>query len=735
MDDLAALERRILTIVNKTDRGFKCQAIPNCIYTQSVNRFNVDNFSRHLEAFHPEKYRTLVLGKEEVAEKKHPTVSTRIQKQESRHPAVMRGKIQKVSKVKGFIKNKLLAIVKKTDFDYVCTLGGDCNYKQPLMKFNAGNFLRHMMTHHPADCIRLDLRRLDTEDPPPAVKPDEEHVTTKVSKFRFLCGMVRLVTTHGLPLDCVSWQGMEDIIMPQVRTFKMYPMDEAKMRDIVDRTANQMQKMICEGMNGRMVALQLHGTMSRDGQYVVRVTCSFMREDSHICRQTLGVIFLDETTTCLDLEDKVNRIKERCGLEQWQIYTISIDNGRVNLNPEPVPEEHTNETDDSKFVEILDQYNASLTDANVLQCGRHMLSMVATEATQECADVVEEIVEMVKSFRLEEHKTYIQSWQGQYPNIPDKSNYGFGTYFMMKALMDDRAFYEEFTVKCPGLALYLHWDFIEEFVTAFEPLYDCANRIASCGLSDFHLQWLLAYGRVRRLPINRFKNSILKSMEERQRMLEDLAPYKAALYMDPRLNFRGSKLFDNSKKEKIVTFLHSIYTMTEDTSDEDRQSCPASSSSTYDQSQDDFSMNDYLTEMLGEGSPESVMEELIREIQQQERCDADDRDFDVVKYWAQKKMYDARLWTLARAVFAPLATHCGDADDDIGRGLSSVSKVIKTEEGCPPQQQQLDDGESFTSGESSAGNALFVKQNPNLLERAILRVFFKDKSQEMEDDM
>lgn len=94
MDDLAALERRILTIVNKTDRGFKCQAIPNCIYTQSVNRFNVDNFSRHLEAFHPEKYRTLVLGKEEVAEKKHPAVSTRIQKQESRHPSAMRGKIQ-----------------------------------------------------------------------------------------------------------------------------------------------------------------------------------------------------------------------------------------------------------------------------------------------------------------------------------------------------------------------------------------------------------------------------------------------------------------------------------------------------------------------------------------------------------------------------------------------------------------------------------------------------------------
>lgn len=444
----------------------------------------------------------------------------------------------------------------------------------------------------------------------------------------------------------------------------------------------------------------------------------------------VGIIVLDETKTCDDLEDRVNNIKEKCGLEQWQIYTISIDYGRIDLvqsTPDEQEQWQQAEVDESKFIEILGQYNASLNDVTVLQCGRHLLSMVATEATQDFGETIEEIIEMVKSFRYDEYKLYFQTWQGRYPPIPDKNNYGFGTYLMMKALKDERSFFDQFTTHYPGYALYLHWDLIDEFVVAFEPLYDCAVRIGNCGLSDFHLQWLLAYGRIRCIAVNQFRDKLLQAMETRQKAMEDLAPYKAALYMDPRLNFRGSKLFDHNKREKVITFLQSIYTMSEDTSDERQQNNTPSSSTM--QASGEFSMNALLTEMLGEGSPESDMGDLIREIQQQERCDADDVDFDIIKYWVQKKMHDNRLWTLAMVVFSPLATHCDDAEEDFSQltGAVSTSGPNSTLDGSPKQDDDSILPSESNDQEVDAWNALFVKQNPNLLESAIMEEFFKGR--------
>ncbi|XP_021694463.1 uncharacterized protein LOC5572382 [Aedes aegypti] len=717
--DASALKQKILSITSKTpDGGYKCEASQNCSFT-SVNRLVVRNFARHLKSFHSAVYTALLMTK------------TSESSRSTRH------RIQS-AKSKKTIKSKILTIVKKTELDYICNLGMGCTYKQPLLRLNPGNFARHLCKFHPEDYKRLDLGKIDADNKPTAkfrktLDMAGVQVLARVNRYQFLCGLIRLVTMHGLPFDCLLWSGMQDIIGPLLDALKM-TMDTDRIKEFVDKTAKEMREMICESIRGRLVALQLHGTMVKGGQYLVKVSCSYMN-DSYICKQMLGVFTLDDTSTCMDFEDKFNKIKERCDLEQWQIYTISIDYGRVTLNQDEM-EEQRNDADDSKFIEILGQYNATLTDVNVLQCGRHLLSMVATEATQECADVVEEVIEMVKSFRHDEHKAYFQSWHGRYPTTPDKNNYGFGTYLMMKALRDDRSFYEQFTLNYPGFALYMHWDFIDEFVAAFEPLYECAEKIGDCGLSDFHLQWLLAYGRIGCLEINRFRDCILRAMQTRQQQLQELAPYRAALYMDPRLNFRGSKLFDHSKKEKIITFLQSIYTMMEDSSGDDQQDCPTPSSSTSMQSPGDFSMNAFLTEMLGEGSPESAMEDLIREIQHQERCDADDQDFDIIKYWAQKKMHDTRLWTLARVVFAPLATQC-EVDDDLGEAMAGSEGYVSFPK-SPAEDDSLlqEEGQAANgSGEDAAWSAVFVKKNSNLLAKAVLQVICNDKSYEMSCDV
>ncbi|XP_062538241.1 uncharacterized protein LOC134206531 [Armigeres subalbatus] len=707
---LVDLKHKVLSITKKTDEAYKCTAALNCKYSQPLNKFMLKKFARHIKTFHLNVYNAL-LGEKLLENRK--------------------GNWREVYQPKTTIKARVLSFVKQTPQGYVCGLGDNCTYTHPLHKLVANNFVRHVLTNHVQDYERLDLGRMDQGNSRPTLKrndPSLVQVPAKVSRFRFMCGLIRLVTTHGLPFECVSWEGMQDIISPHLEALKI-TMDELKIRSVVYKLAERMQDLVREDLRGRMVALQLHGVMGKSGQYMVQVSCTYMK-NGHISKQALGAIVLDETNTCIDFEDKVNKIKERWGLEQWQIYTMSIDHGRIYLPQRPTdgePEhlQQNADVDDSKFVEVLGQYNATLNEVNVLQCGLHLLSMVATEVTQEYAETIDVLIETMKKFRYDVYKPFFQAKMIRYPPIPDRNFYGFGTYLMMKALRDDRPFYEYFCTKHPGYTLNLQWDFIEEFVLAFEPLYECASWIGNCGLSDFHLQCLLAYGRIRCLDINRFKDSLLSHLETRQKMLLDLAPYRAALFMDPRLNFRGSKLFDHNMKEKIVTFLLSIYTMTGDEEPKHDNRAPSCTST---QSSGDFSMNAYLTEMLGEGSSELSMEDLIREIQHQERCDADDRRFDIIKYWAQKKMHDPRLWTLAMTVFSPLITHCETEED-----LTQVMlRPDRRAEGFPnwDNTQSMD-----TTEEDDMWNVLLVRQNPSLLEKAVREVCFKGQLSDLDSNV
>lgn len=267
--DQSALKHKILSITKRTEKGFKCMATRKCTYVQPLNRFVEASFCRHVKTFHINVYNALLLGKVEEA--------CRADGEDGKHRMTM--------------KTKIMSVLKVTETDYKCGVTEHCTYKQPLDKFTPGNFARHIASLHTEVYRKLEMGRLiDAEHKKPQKPPNTAHetVSTKANKFRFMCGIVRLVTCHGLSFDCFSWQGMQDIMAPQLEAFKM-AVDEYKIRAIVEQTANRMQKLICEDMRGRMVSLQLHGNMRNNGQYLVRVTCSYLK-DTYVCKRTLGML-------------------------------------------------------------------------------------------------------------------------------------------------------------------------------------------------------------------------------------------------------------------------------------------------------------------------------------------------------------------------------------------------------------------------------------------------------------
>lgn len=83
-------------------------------------------------------------------------------------------------------------------------------------------------------------------------------------------------------------------------------------------------------------------------------------------------------------------------------------------------------------------------------------------------------------------------------------------------------------------------------------------------LPDFYKQWLMALSEVRKLSNNQFAASLHESLTKRLTNLRNSQAFKMALYLDPRFNFCGSKLFTAGEKAEIQVFSNEKLCITND---------------------------------------------------------------------------------------------------------------------------------------------------------------------------
>lgn len=103
------------------------------------------------------------------------------------------------------------------------------------------------------------------------------------------------------------------------------------------------------------------------------------------------------------------------------------------------------------------------------------------------------------------------------------------------------------------------WKFIGDYVQAFKPLYCCTKNMQSkhVSLPDFYLQWLQAVMAVSKLTQNPFAAPLTSALTKRLDNLKTSRAFKMALYLDPRLNYMGSKMFSVEEKELVqVSFIY-----------------------------------------------------------------------------------------------------------------------------------------------------------------------------------
>ena len=187
---------------------------------------------------------------------------------------------------------------------YKCTISPGCKYNPKALVIT--NCLRHVRETHPDSFNVLELGKKVPEEEIGHVRgkkrsrSDEEYATVRVSKQRFMGGLVKLFTTHGVPFRAMEWEGFLDIVQPFLDAFKL-KINKQNIVDHIKTVSSSMDTLIKEELKDQVVSMKLD-TTSKMNRSVLGVSVQRYNE-LKLERRSLGNfihIFLSHlSSTCI----------------------------------------------------------------------------------------------------------------------------------------------------------------------------------------------------------------------------------------------------------------------------------------------------------------------------------------------------------------------------------------------------------------------------------------------------
>lgn len=98
------------------------------------------------------------------------------------------------------------------------------------------------------------------------------------------------------------------------------------------------------------------------------------------------------------------------------------------------------------------------------------------------------------------------------------------------------------------------WKYMANFVSAFKPVYELTKKMQEkhCSLNDFYISWLRATCSIEKDVENPFCVPLVNALNNRLNLLMENMAFKAAIFLDPRLNFLGSRIFATLEEKDAV---------------------------------------------------------------------------------------------------------------------------------------------------------------------------------------
>ncbi|XP_055633221.1 uncharacterized protein LOC129773609 [Toxorhynchites rutilus septentrionalis] len=425
-----------------------------------------------------------------------------------------------------------------------CVLGENCLYEQKV--FRQSNFERHFRLCHPVEYDRLCIGPSAAKSSSPNMEPA---ITIRMTKQRLVGGIIKMVAIHGLPFEATEWEGFREVVDPLLRAYNL-TINRHNITQYVTKAAEGIDWMIGQALNGKLISLKLD-IVSKMYRSMLGINCQYINNSGIVVKRNLGIIELHNRHTSQNIKEELVKVLKTFNVEMWQIMSITIDNASnmvklVDILSDEIEyllevgfeyrgevatddittfneldaDDDFDTLDDSlerpavlEWVRVLEEFapNAFIT---AIRCGAHTTQSVVHDVCKEIEpkDILKEIRKKVKKFRSTEYKAFFDvSEGGSYPPLPNETRWN-SDYKMLHELIKRRTFFEKLGTQYSVLDLSNYWNFIKEYVTAFNPLYQCTTAVQKLelSLSDFYIEWIRAYGSIRELEgSNRFKTKLI----------------------------------------------------------------------------------------------------------------------------------------------------------------------------------------------------------------------------------
>ncbi|XP_062549894.1 uncharacterized protein LOC134214559 [Armigeres subalbatus] len=568
-----------------------------------------------------------------------------------------------------------------------------CQYSQA--KFDSGNFARHFRNQHLELAIINNLCKAET----PAKKPKAiPKLPVAINKPTFMEGCMKLVTIHHLPLTCFEWEGLKLIIDPISEALNV-KINRKNIKLHLEATANRIKQVLIKEMRGKLISVKLDSA-SRHHRHILGINVQYELHGAVVIR-TLAMMEVKQSQTAKFLKDKILEVLDTYGVTIHQIFSVTTDNGanmiaaikelKTCLSKQLIDGEEAskicldddddesanNETDMALLENLIMEFRNQLS---LVRCAVHTLQLAVGDVIKKNDANIARITKVVKETRKTKYTLYFEHKNASKAPLWCITRWG-GRYEMINSIVSQEFFYKEIGQEHKELELFEgDWNYMKHFVAAFKPVYELTKKMQEkhCSLNDFYISWLQATCMVEKEIDNPFHDPLLETLNTRLKLLMENMVFKAAIFLDPRLNFLGSKLFASvDEREAVMNFIINTYNRIVNTacvsstpsSSTNVQSTPAPDCVNKDVSDE---LEDYITRMIGgcsaniSGTPSFHIQ--LRQLEVEPR---QPHHYDVWNHWLARKRTHPELYAVAMVVLAAPSNQVS-----VERAFSALALVL-----------------------------------------------------------
>lgn len=156
--------------------------------------------------------------------------------------------------------------------------------------------------------------------------------TVEKKRLKLLLDCVELVTVNGNAFNRLLDSGLLSILDKTLkelesagRSVNLTDPNLTEVKEMLDETAKNVKKKICDELIGRPLSLMVDGTTKR-GRSILGVSVQFIKNGKHVIR-SIGMIQLHESHTGEYLARVICNLLSQYNIKPQQVIAITTDNG------------------------------------------------------------------------------------------------------------------------------------------------------------------------------------------------------------------------------------------------------------------------------------------------------------------------------------------------------------------------------------------------------------------------